>query len=194
MQQLVTFLAAPPPPPPPPAAAAPVKAVKVVSQVLNGQLLAPNKIPRMVKMVKEEEVPPQAIGITGGVVGGVPGGQPGGVIGSLISSTNHAAPPVVEAPKRVRVSQGVSVGLLEKRVEPVYPMIAVRARIQGTVELRAVIAKDGHIENLQLIHGHPLLVESAMDAVRQWRYRPYMLSGEPMEVETTVLVNFHLDH
>ncbi len=194
MQQLVTFLAAPPPPPaPPPPAAAPLKAVKVVSQVMNGQLLAPNKIPRTVKMIKEEEAPPQAFGVTGGVVGGVPGGQSGGVIGSLISSTNQPPQQVIEPPKRVRISQGVSVGLLENSVEPKYPLIAIRARVQGTVRLGAVIAKDGHIENLQLIEGHPLLVEAAMNAVRQWHYRPYTLSGEPVEVETTVIVNFHLD-
>jgi len=75
-QQLVTFLAAPPPPPPPPPPAAPeLKTVKMVSQVLNGQLLAPSKIPKLVKMIKEEEAPPPSFGVVGGVVGGVPGGQ-----------------------------------------------------------------------------------------------------------------------
>ena len=66
--------------------------------------------------------------------------------------------------------------------------------VQGTVTLRAIIATNGSIANLQLVEGHPFLVSAAIDAVRQWRYRPYMLSGVPVEVETTIFVNFHLDH
>ena len=192
-QQLATFLIAPPPPPPPPPPAAPtLKASKVVSEVANGQLLAPNKIPKKVKEIEEEEAPAQITGVIGGVVGGVPGGSAGGVIGSLISSTSHTANIATVAPKRIRVSTGVSEGMLLRRVEPVYPIIAQRARIEGTVELRAVISKDGMIEGLQRISGHPLLVTAAMDAVRQWRYRPYMLNAEPLEVETNVVVNFHM--
>jgi protein TonB len=194
-QQLVTFLVAPPPPPPPPPPAAPVKAVQMVSQIVNGQLLAPSKIPKLVKMIKEEEAPPPAMGVTGGVVGGVPGGQSGGVIGSLISATNHTstAPKAEEIPKRLVVSQGVSLGMLQSQIEPVYPMIARRARVQGRVTLRAIISAQGTIESLQVIDGHPMLVSAAMDAVKQWRYKPYMLSGQPVEVETTVFVNFHID-
>jgi periplasmic protein TonB len=194
-QQLVTFLVAPPPPPPPPPPAAPVKAVQMVSQIVNGQLLAPNKIPKTVKMIKEEEAPPPATGVAGGVVGGVPGGQSGGVIGSLISAANHSstAPKAEEIPKRLVVSQGVSLGMLQSQIEPVYPMIAKRARVQGRVTLRAVISAQGTIESLQVIDGHPVLVGAAMDAVKQWRYKPYLLSGQPVEVETTVFVNFHID-
>jgi len=194
-QQLVTFLAAPPPPPPPPPPAAPeLKTVKMVSQVLNGQLLAPSKIPKLVKMIKEEEAPPPSFGVVGGVVGGVPGGQANGVLGSIIDSANRRMTPTPAAiPQRVRVSTGVSQGLLQNRVEPAYPVIALRARVQGTVQLRAIISKEGRIENLQLIEGHPMLVEAAIRAVRQWQYKPYTLSGEPVEVETTVIVNFHID-
>ena len=196
-QQLVTFLVAPPPPPAPPPPAPPMKAMTAVSQIVNGQLLTPSKIPKQVKMIKEEEAPPPAMGVAGGVVGGVPGGQPGGVIGSLISSANHtsnnAAPKQAEIPKRLVVSQGVSEGLLQSKVDPVYPMIAKKARVQGQVKLHAVISTQGTIESLQVIDGHPMLVAAAMDAVKQWRYRPYMLSGQPVEVETTVFVNFHID-
>ena len=195
-QQLVTFLVAPPPPPPPPPPAAPVKTVQMVSQIVNGQLLAPSRIPKVVKMIKEEEAPPPAMGVTGGVVGGVPGGQPGGVIGSLISAANHSgntAPRAEEIPKRLVVSQGVSLGMLQSKTEPIYPMIAKRARVQGTVTLRAIISTQGTIESLQVIDGHAMLVSAAVDAVKQWRYKPYMLSGQPVEVETTVFVNFHLD-
>lgn len=194
-QQLVTFLVAPPPPPPPPPPAAPMKAVRMVSQIVNGQLLAPSKIPKEVKMIKEEEAPPPATGVAGGVVGGVPGGQPGGVIGSLISTANHTsnAPKAADIPKRLVVSQGVSLGMLQSQIEPVYPMIARRARVQGRVTLRAVISAQGTIESLQVIDGHPMLVSAALDAVKQWHYKPYMLSGQPVEVETTVFVNFHID-
>jgi periplasmic protein TonB len=194
-QQLATFLVAPPPPPPPPPPAAPaMKAPKVVSQVVNGQLMAPSRIPKEVKMIKEEEAPPPIqTGVVGGVVGGVPGGQVGGVIGSLLSTTANSTAPAVAAPKRLRVSSGISEGLLLKKIEPLYPIIAQRAHIQGSVQLRAIISKDGTIENLQLISGHPMLAPAAIEAVKQWRYRPYILNGEPLEVETTVFVNFHLN-
>ncbi len=193
-QQLATFLVAPPPPPPPPPPAAPtLKTTRVVSQIMNGQLLAPSKIPKQVKMIKEEEAPPPmaGFGVVGGVEGGVPGGQLGGVIGSLVSATKGPAP-TVAAPKRLRVSTGISEGMLIQKIEPSYPTIAQRAHVQGTVQLKAIISKSGAIENLQLVSGHPLLVQAAIDAVKQWRYRPYVLNGEPLEVETLVIVNFHL--
>jgi len=77
-------------------------------------------------------------------------------------------------------------------VEPTYPAIAKTARVQGTVILAAVIGKDGTIENLHVVSGHPLLQGAAMEAVKQWRYRPYILNGEPVEVDTQVVVNFTL--
>jgi len=81
---------------------------------------------------------------------------------------------------------------LVHRVQPAYPPLARAARIQGPVVLQAVISKSGTIENLQVLNGHPMLVRSALDAVRQWRYRPYFLNGEPVEVETQITVNFIL--
>lgn len=81
---------------------------------------------------------------------------------------------------------------LVHRVQPAYPPLARVARIQGAVVLQAIISKSGAIENLQVLNGHPMLVRSAMDAVRQWRYRPYLLNGEPVEVETQITVNFVL--
>ena len=83
-------------------------------------------------------------------------------------------------------------GNLVYKVQPVYPPLARAARIQGTVMLRAIISRTGTIENLQVISGHPLLVRAATDAVLQWRYRPYVLNGDPVEVETQVTVNFSL--
>jgi periplasmic protein TonB len=200
-QQLLTFLVAPPPPPPPPPPAAAI--IKIVKQIQtdlmnSGQLRTPSRIPQKVQMIKEEEAPPPLPatgGVIGGVPGGVPGGQLGGVIGGIISATSNlnAVPKLVPAtPKRVRISQGVTQGMLVHRVEPTYPQIARTARISGSVVLTAVIAKDGQIENLTLVSGHPMLAPAAIDAVKQWRYRPYLLNGEPVEVETTITAMFQL--
>src|SRR6202167_1828267 len=194
-QQLMTSLIAPPPPPPPPPpAAAPVKIVKQIqTDIVNGALRTPTKIPQKVQMIKEDEAPPQmaATGVVGGVPGGIPGGQMGGVIGGIISSTPVAVPKVA-TPQRIRVSQGVSQGLKIRKVQPNYPPLARQARIQGSVLLQAEISKDGSIENLHLISGHPMLAPAAIEAVKQWKYKPYILNGEPVEVETQITVNFTL--
>jgi periplasmic protein TonB len=194
--QLMTFLVAPPPPPPPPPP--PAAAVHVVKQVqtdiVNGELRTPTKIPKVVKMIQEDEAPPPmaaTAGVVGGVPGGVPGGSMGGVIGSVLSATPTVAPKIA-TPQRVRVSSGVVSGLLLRKVNPTYPPLAKQARIQGTVVLQAQISKTGDIENLQLISGHPMLAPAAIEAVKQWKYKPYLLNGEPVEVDTQVQVNFTL--
>jgi periplasmic protein TonB len=102
------------------------------------------------------------------------------------------AVPKIATPQRVRVSSGVSSGLLIRKVSPNYPPLARQARIQGTVVLQAQISKDGSIINLNLISGHPMLAPAAIEAVKQWKYKPYLLNGEPVEVETQVQVNFTL--
>ncbi len=189
----MTFLAAPPPPPPPPPPPAAVKIVKVVeTDIVNNQLRTPTKIPKKVEMIKEDEAPPPSTGIVGGVPGGIPGGQMGGVIGGIISSTPMAVPKVA-TPQRIRVSQGVTSGLKVHDVTPQYPPMAKIARVQGAVVLAAVIGKDGSIQGLRVVStASPLLVQSALDAVKQWKYKPYILNGEPVEVDTTVTVNFTL--
>jgi len=198
--QLLTFLVAPPPPPPPPPAAEPAQPAvrQVQTDVLDtGQLRTPARIPQKVEMIREDVAPPPIStgGVWGGVPGGVPGGQLGGVIGGIVSATSNlsAVPkfaPVV--PQRVRISQGVTKGLMIHRVDPPYPPLARAARVQGEVVLKAIIDKDGNITDLQLISGHPLLVPSAIEAVKQWRYKPYLLNGQPVEVETTITVIFAL--
>jgi protein TonB len=95
-------------------------------------------------------------------------------------------------PQRVRISQGVTRGLLIQKVEPQYPPLARAARVQGDVVLSAVIDTNGQITNLQLVSGHPMLVPAAIAAVKQWRYKPYLLNGQPVEVETTITVIFSL--
>ncbi|MBZ5665394.1 MAG: energy transducer TonB [Acidobacteriia bacterium] len=203
-QQLLTFLMAPPPPPPPPppASVAAAKVVRVVeSDILNGRLRTPGRIPQTVRMIREEEAPPPDLsggGVPGGVPGGIPGGQLGGVIGGILSSTpTPAAVPKLVAPvptKRIRVSQGVTEGRLIRKIEPKYPTLAVGARVQGQVQLTAIISKTGEIQNLVLVSGHPMLVPAAIEAVKKWRYRPFLLNGEPVEVETTITVNFQLSY
>jgi protein TonB len=203
--QLTSFLVAPPPPPPPPPppAAAPVKVVKVIPRQFDAnKLMAPKVIPKDIANIKEEELPPMAgtPGVVGGVPGGVPGGTPGGVLGGIIGSVPSAAPPpppVKDAPKPVtpksiRVGGNVQAAKLIRQPKPTYPPLAKQARIQGTVRFNAVIGKDGTIQNLTLVSGHPLLIPSAQDAVRQWVYQPTTLNGDPVEVVTTIDVNFTL--
>lgn len=190
-QQLTTFLVAPPPPPPPPPPAAPVHIVRQVqTDIVNNQLRTPTRIPQKVQMIKEDAAPPMQ-GVMGGVAGGIPGGSAGGVIGGIISSTNVVAPKV-EAPQRIRVSSGVSTGNLIRKVTPQYPNIARTAHIAGSVILEAEISKEGDVVNLHVIGGPPLLRQAAIDAVKQWKYRPYLLNGEPVVVDTQVTVIFSL--
>jgi len=78
--------------------------------------------------------------------------------------------------------------LLIHRVDPVYPALARQIHLEGTVQLHAIIGRDGTIQSLEVLSGHPLLIQSARDAVRQWRYRPTLLNGEAVEVETSITV------
>jgi periplasmic protein TonB len=109
---------------------------------------------------------------------------------SPAAPSETAQPPT--PPLRVRVSQGVSTGLLLKKVQPKYPEKARRNWIQGTVELRALIGKEGDIVDLTVVSGDPLLAKSAVKAVKQWKYKPYLFQGNPVEVDTQILVNFAL--
>jgi protein TonB len=190
-QHLTTFLVAPPPPPPPPAATAPAKVRKVVTAFENDRLRTPTAIPQKIVTIKDEEAPPPTM--AGGVIGGVPGGVVGGVLGGMLG--NIASTPVAvpkPAPQKLRVSSGVAAGNLIHSVQPQYPPLARQARIQGTVKLQAVIGKDGSIQNLRVVSGNKMLAQSALEAVRQWRYKPYYLNGEPFEVEFEINVEFKL--
>jgi protein TonB len=179
-----------------------VKVVKVIPREFDaGKLMQPKAIPKNIAIIKEDDMPPPAAiaGVVGGVPGGVPGGTPGGVIGGIISATPVAPPPPpkVEAPKpaapqRIRVGGNVQKALLVHQPKPVYPPLARQARISGTVKLNAIISKDGAIEQLTVVSGHPLLIPAALEAVKQWRYKPTLLNGEPVEVITQIDVNFTL--
>lgn len=196
-QLLTTFLVAPapPPPPPPPAAAAP-RIVKPVARLIQaGKMMAPTVIPKKVEMIKEEEMPPDvgAVGVVGGVPGGIPGGSAGGVLGGIIGGTGGGMPPPPKpSQQRVRIGGNVQAAKMLRQIQPMYPQIAKTAHVQGTVILHAIIAKDGTVQELQYISGPALLMRSAMDAVRQWKYQPTLLNGEPVEVDTTISVVFTL--
>ncbi|HEX4581368.1 MAG TPA: energy transducer TonB [Acidobacteriaceae bacterium] len=118
--------------------------------------------------------------------------ESGGSLRGLPDSIGPAAPPRVSPAKKPVISSGVMAGNRLSGADPRYPAIARAARVQGTVVLAATISRSGTIENLRVISGPPMLAPAAEEAVRTWRYRPYLLNGEPVEVETTVNVIFNL--
>jgi TonB family protein len=138
-----------------------------------------------------------AEGITRGVTGGITGGIAGGVIsmpGVLIEDRPEGAalPPPANGVERIRVGGGVESANLIRKVTPLYPPLAKQARIQGSVRFTALIGADGSVASLQLVEGHPLLVESAREAVAQWMYKPTLFNGNPVEVITQIDVNYTL--
>jgi periplasmic protein TonB len=189
MQTLLVAPPPPPPPPPPPTPTTEVHVVRVQSEMMNNQLTAPTRIPHDIKMVTQREAPPVAnFGVAG--MEGL-GGSSSGVLGSVFGGST--GPKVkAEAPKKVNISAGVAVGLLLQKTTPIYPPIAKAARVSGTVVLQATISRSGSIENLRVVSGPAMLQQAALDAVKTWRYRPYLLNNEPVEVETTVNVIFTL--
>jgi protein TonB len=192
---MATMLMAPPPPPPPPPPPAVVQVVKVKPMahlVEAGKLTAPKVIPKDIKIIKEEEQPDMG-GMAGGVPGGVAGGSMSGVMGGVLGGVGGAPPPPKPVQGRIRQGGNVQAAKLVNKVQPQYPPLARQTRISGTVRLHAIIGKDGSVQSLTLESGHPLLVQSALDAVRQWRYQPTLLNGEAVEVDTTIDVIFSLN-
>src|SRR6266516_1469180 len=193
---MATMLTAPPPPPPPPPPPAPAQVVHVKPQAHlmdAGKLMAPKVIPKEVKIIKEDAEPDMgAVGMTGGVPGGVAGGSMGGVLGGVIGGMGGAPPPPKPKGGPLKVGGNVQAARIVNRVQPVYPPLARQTRISGTVRLHAIIGKDGTIQSLEVLSGHPLLQQAALDAVRQWRYQPTLLNGDPVDVDTTIDVIFSL--
>lgn len=183
-------------PGPPPAAPPPMNAQPNTHSGSNlaadGRPISPATIPSRTAEIREDVPPPPDVSL--GVAGSTgTHGAADGVMHSIIASVTSVLPPAVHpALARPPVISSVMEGNLIHRVKPEYPPLARQARIQGTVVLQAIISRDGTIENLQAVSGHPLLIPAALAAVRQWRYRPYMLNGSPVEIETQVTVNFVL--
>ncbi len=160
------------------------------SEMLGDTLLLPPRIPPNVSGIDDQGTPPPpGMALGPGVPYGLGTTRSANPLLSSILNAIAAPPPRATAPPRV---SRIMEGNLVHRVQPQYPPLAIQARIQGPVVLRAVISKEGAIENLQVVSGHPMLVPAAIEAVRQWRYRPYYLNSEPVEVETQVTVNFVL--
>ncbi len=191
------WMTAPLPTPVPFAAAVPAppmhKAGAGRRDLLHGILVAPPQTPSVTLRVDDRNVPPAPREAEIGLGPSGPIGSPNGVFSSIYSASSFVPPvppkPVARPPRISTMMEGN----LIYRVQPTYPPLAKAAGIQGAVVLRAVISKDGTIENLSVQSGHPLLVKAALEAVARWRYRPYLLNGDPFEVETQVTVNFILN-
>lgn len=187
---MISLISAPPPPPAPaPPRTEPVRAFHGAREYTDLGLTVPRRIPNLIPGDNGPEGLPsdQPISMDQGGPS-IPGGDP----------FRHDTEPIVRlAPKPAGptpISKGVAEGLLIQKVLPVYPPIARAARVEGVVVLAAVISKYGAIENLHVVSGHPMLEQAAIDAVQRWRYRPYMLNGDPVAVETTINVVFSLGH
>lgn len=214
--ELTTMLVAPPPPPPPPppapaATRTPTRAATRVPKVVlrpfdARRLLQPRTIPDEVAAAKDLPAALPIAGEPGGVLGGVPGGVPGGVIGGILNAVPSAAPPPpppppVQAaqaqpkpatPEQIRVGGRVEAARVISDPDPTYPVLAADAHVQGVVTLDAVIGKDGHVKDLKVMNGSPLLAQAAMNAVKQWVYRPTYLNGRAVEIATEIDVRFTL--
>jgi TonB family protein len=209
--RLITSLLPPVPPgrPKPDVSRPPAVLAKVRPAVLfrTGAFVAPRWYPDkpliLVDLPTEAAAP--GVGVEGGVPGGVPGGG-GEVLADLLGAGSPPLPkvrsaepahPPAAAPthevKQVKVGGIVKMAEVLRRVEPLYPAMARQMRIAGVVELVGVIATDGHLKEVRLISGHPLLARAAMEAVSQWFYKPTTLNGEPVEVIATITVTFHLN-
>jgi periplasmic protein TonB len=203
-----TYLVAPPlnapgpPPPPPPVAMHPQQAPR--TQSLVNKLIAPVAIPKAIEMPRVAEEPPaeEAMGVPGGVAGGVPGGQIGGVLGGALGGENLNAPPpplpaAAPAPPSVpsgplRVGGQVKAPHVIFAPQPEYPMLAKQARLQGVVQIEAVIDEHGNVVQMKAVSGSGILIPAAMRAVAQWKYEPTYLNGVPYPVTLTVEVTFHM--
>jgi protein TonB len=196
-----TFLVGPPPPAPPPAAAPVEKIVRTLPKerfMKAGRLTTPVVIPKEIAVLKEAPLPPDmsGMGVVGGIPGGIPGGQVGGVLGGIIGGRGTAAGPVLAPPapvkKIVRVGGLVKPPKQVSAPELAYPPVAKAARMQGTVTIEAIIDEHGDVVQAHAVDGPALLVAAALQAVSQWKYEPTTLNGQPVSVQMTVYVKYHL--
>lgn len=201
----VTYLAPPPTPyapPPPPSAAASVTHATPRPVIRPSTLTMPIAIPRKVQVLHDAasadaDLDAAAAGVPGGVVGGVPGGVLGGVLGSM-GTVAPPPPPSVPAPAAVASNGPLHIGGEVKSPraiytpQPKYPLLALQGRIEGDVEIDAVIDKDGSVVQEKVVSGPALLIGAAMDAVKHWKYQPTYLNGTPWPVELTINVTFSL--
>jgi periplasmic protein TonB len=176
----------PPPPPPPPAGArAVVRAAPRIQAAAPQGFVAPIEVPNEIK--PEEGLD---LGVEGGVAGGVEGGVPGGVVGGVVGGLPTEAPP--PPAKVVRIGGQIKEPKRIRYVQPTYPDLAVQSRVSALVILEAEVDTRGHVRATKVLRGHPLFDEAAVEAVKQWRYQPLLLNGEPTGFVLTVTINFNL--
>jgi periplasmic protein TonB len=195
-----TLLVAPPPPPPPPPAPASVVKAQAPKHVFmtGGKLVAPTVIPRQIAEIKEAPLEPDSLGgVAGGVPGGVPGGQMGGVLGGVIggvlnTAARPIAPPTGKPSAPVRVGGRVRPPKAIVQTHPNYPPLARQARIQGQVQIDAILDEQGNVIDMKVVSGPPLLYQAALDALKTWKYEPTYLNDQPIAVEMIVTITFQL--
>jgi periplasmic protein TonB len=181
---LKTMLVAPPPPVAP-AAPTPVRTATRARVIRLGEIRTPRFIPSRIP-TEVGEPPVEYVDV------GPNGNSSSDGLTYLLHNTSLPPPPVEQKTQRIRVGGSIEAASIVNRVVPQYPAIAKTAHVSGAIVLHAIIARDGTVQELTYISGPPLLIKAAMDAVREWRYRPTMLNGEPVEVETTIDVVFNL--
>ena len=190
-QAMSTLLVAPPPPlqkPAPEPAQLREPKVKGVSEILENSIIAPSIIPPHAKIIVSDST------LLSSAITSMGEGSGDGFRGMTAILNNSDASPVIRqaTARKTTVSSGVMQGYVLSRVTPIYPAIARAAHISGRVVMQATISKTGSIVNLHVLSGPPMLQQSAMEAVRNWKYKPYLLNGEPVEVETEINVIFNL--
>jgi len=204
----VSTMLAPPPPPAAPPPPAPAQQVVVKNIPVVTTFTPPSKPPEKIPDPTTVTSKPVVAAVSTGVPGGVPGGQPGGVPGGVIGAKGDADPPPPppppppkptptpepkpEPPKQIKVSGGVLQGSALSRVQPQYPPIAKAARASGAVQVQVTISEEGRVIEASVVSGHPLLREAALQAARQWRFKPTELSGVPVKVQGVLTFNFTL--
>lgn len=198
----------PPPPPPPPAGGSQMVPRSARVQIAPTAFVPPTVTPRRLPAASDlptVDAAPSG-GVPGGVTGGVPGGVVGGVLGGMIGGVLGATPTVAAAPppsppnrepspsltKPRPVSAGILLGNSIRQVPPVYPLLARSAQIEGTVEVRIIVDEQGNVVAAEVLSGHPLLQQPAVDAARQWKFRPTLLNGRPIKVSGILTFTFKL--
>ncbi len=184
--------APPPPPPPPPRPPAPKTAVPPATKSAPSPGAAPVEPPSTIQPERPNDE--GDIGVPGGVEGGIPGGVVGGIIGGLPGDIPPPPPPAPPLPRPpVRVGGQIQAPAQIKRVDPIYPDIAVSARIRGVVIVEATVDKDGRVSDVKVLRmANRLLDDAAITAVKQWQYRPLILNGLPEQFVLTVVLTFNL--
>lgn len=197
-----------PPPPPPPRGELAVqpRSPRTTRQITLRGLFEPRVIPAAAQRIVDPPTEAGVNGIPGGVAGGSEGGVPGGVLPQILDAVPPPViprvvkpepvpekPAVATAPIRVPVGGDVRMAEAVFRPEPPYPPLARQARVSGTVELQGVIGIDGHLKELRVVSGHPLLARSALETVSRWIYKPTLLNGKAVEVIAPITVTFRLN-